>query len=114
MFFHLGRRRTSSSASGNTGKRPPEEQFDEEEEKSFDPLSYRLQHLNQQGCSSSSGMNRHDVDPFDVGSSAGSSSSDDQSEVMEVGVVKMGAVDDVMAVTITMTTIVITTKMNYL
>jgi hypothetical protein len=95
MFFHLGRRRTSSSASGNTGKRPPEEQFDEEEEKSFDPLSYRLQHLNQQGCSSSSGMNRHDVDPFDVGSSAGSSSSDDQSEVMEVGVVKMGAVDDV-------------------
>ena len=74
------RRGRTSSASGPR----PEEQFVEEQ--SLDPLAYRLHHLNQQGCSSSGG-NRHDVDPFDIGSS--------ESDVVEVDVVKMGAVDDV-------------------
>lgn len=86
MFVHFGQamRRRAGSASGNTG-RPPEEQFGGET--SFDPLSYRLQHLNQQGCSS--GMNRQYADdPFDVGSSS------DQSELVEIDVVNMGAVDD--------------------
>ncbi len=64
--------------------RPPEEQLDVEQ--SLDPLSYRLQHLNQRGCKKGD-----DVDPFDVGSVG--SFSDDQLEDVYKDNVK-GAVDD--------------------
>lgn len=74
-------KRRSSVASGNTSGRPPEEQLNEEE--TFDPLFYRLQHLNQR--ESSSGIDGNYVDPFNV-----DSSSDDQSN--NDG--KIGDVDD--------------------
>ena len=88
MFVNLGQAmKRRSSASGNNSDRQPEEQFNAEQ--SFDPLSYRLQHLNQQGFNS--GMDGDDVDPFNVGSA--DSFSDDLEDV-EIGVVKLGAVDD--------------------
>lgn len=79
------KRRGSAKGSASVNvNRLPEEQFDEEQ--SLDPLSYRLQHLNQRGCNSGD-----DVDPFDVGSAG--SCSDDQLDDINKDTAK-GSVDD--------------------
>lgn len=84
MFASLGQKRRGSASGNNNFVRPPEEQLNEEQ--SLDPLSYRLQHLNQRGCN-----NGDDVDPFDVGSDG--SFSDGQLEDVDYDAVT-GAVDD--------------------
>ena len=83
MFGSLGqivKRRTEASG-------VHEEQNEKEE--GLDPLSYRLQHLSQRGTDN--GSNGNEVDPFDIG--CGDSCSD-EAEDLEIGIVKMGAVDD--------------------
>ena len=90
MFANLMRRRGANNNSSNDSDKhnqADQEQSIDDGEQNFDSLAYRLQHL-------SSGINRHSLDPFDVGSD-GSSSSDQSEFDVEVDVLKIGAVDDV-------------------
>ena len=89
MFVNLMRRRGANNNSNNSDKhnQADQEQSIDDGEQNFDSLAYRLQHL-------SSGVNRHSLDPFDVGGD-GSSSSDQSEFDVEVDALKFGAVDDV-------------------
>ena len=89
MFVNLMRRRGANNNNSNNSDKhnqADQEQSIDDGEQNFDSLAYRLQHL-------SSGVNRHSLDPFDVG---GDDSSSYQSEFdVEVDALKFGAVDDV-------------------
>lgn len=69
MFVNLMRRRGANNNSNNSDKhnQADQEQSIDDGEQHFDSLAYRLQHL-------SSGVNRHSLDPFDVGDDDSSSS----------------------------------------